>query len=220
MRIKPVLQQCCKKSFIFHRCPFYLTLRYISFPGKWHLFKPFRAAYELWNSGFTNTSVNYLYECVYRCWRTRWPWLAAMDNECEKKRKIKKSYIVTYTFRDFCDIMVSNPNRLLHQMSPRVNRSWKQNKFRQQQDIPAMNKTSAYIYEVSSPYIHAVIRRQFISPHSNENSALKRGWNSCALYYSPTSRLFHWRLAFRVNCSTRTKRLWPSHLKANVSYWL
>lgn len=38
-----------------------------------------------------------------------------------------------------------------------------------------MNKTSAYIYEVSSPYIHAVIRRQFISPHSNENSALKRG---------------------------------------------
>lgn len=129
-------------------------------------FKPFRAAYELWNSGFTNTSVNYLYECVYRCWRTRWPWLAAMDNECEKKRKTKKSYIVTYTFRDFCDIMVSNPNRLLHQMSPRVNRSWKQNKFRQQQDIPAMNKTSAYIYEVPSSYIHAFIRRQFISPHS------------------------------------------------------
>lgn len=129
MRIKPVLQQCCKKSFIFYRCPFYLTLRYISFPGKWHFFKPFRAAYELWNSGFTNTSVNYLYECVYRCWRTRWPWLAAMDNECEKKRKTKKSYIVTYTFRDFCDIMVSNPNRLLHQMSPLVNRSWNKTNF-------------------------------------------------------------------------------------------
>lgn len=54
---------------------------------------------------------------------TRWPWLTAMDNECEKKRKTKKSYKVTYTFRDFCDIMVSNPNRLLHQKSPRVNRS-------------------------------------------------------------------------------------------------
>lgn len=38
-----------------------------------------------------------------------------------------------------------------------------------------MNKTSAYIYEVPSSYIHAVIRRQFISPHSNEDSALKRG---------------------------------------------
>ena len=57
-------------------------------------------------------------------------------------------------------------------MSPSVNRSWKQNKFRQQQDIPAMNKTSAYIYEVPSSYIHAVIRRQFISPHSDEDSAL------------------------------------------------
>ena len=38
-----------------------------------------------------------------------------------------------------------------------------------------MNKTSAYIYEVPSSYIHAFIRRQFISPHSNEDSALKRG---------------------------------------------
>lgn len=35
-----------------------------------------------------------------------------------------------------------------------------------------MNKTSAYIYEVPSPYIHAFIRRQFISPHSNEDSTL------------------------------------------------
>ena len=26
---------------------------------------------------------------------TRWPWLAAMDNESEKKGKTKKSYIVT-----------------------------------------------------------------------------------------------------------------------------
>ena len=57
-------------------------------------------------------------------------------------------------------------------MSPPVNRSRKQIQFRQQQDISAMNKTSPYIYEVPSPYIHAFIRRQFISPHSNEDSAL------------------------------------------------
>ena len=57
-------------------------------------------------------------------------------------------------------------------MSPTVNRSRKQIKSRQQQDIPAMNKISLYIYEVPSPYIHAFIRQQFISPHSNENSAL------------------------------------------------
>lgn len=68
--------------------------------------------------------------------------------------------------------MVSNPNKLLHQIGPRVNRSRKQIKFRHQQDIPAMNKISLYIYEVPWPYIHAVIRRQFISPHSNEDSAL------------------------------------------------
>ena len=54
-------------------------------------------------------------------------------------------------------------------MSPPVNRSRKQIKFRQQQDIPAMNKTSAYISEVPSTNIHAVIRQQFISPHSNKD---------------------------------------------------
>ena len=32
-----------------------------------------------------------------------------------------------------------------------------------------MNKTSAYISEVPSTNIHAVIRQQFISPHSNED---------------------------------------------------
>ena len=57
-------------------------------------------------------------------------------------------------------------------MSPPVNRSRKQIKFGRQQDITAMNKTSPYIYEVPSPYIHAVIRRQFVSPHSNIDSAL------------------------------------------------
>ena len=29
-----------------------------------------------------------------------------------------------------------------------------------------MNKTSPYICEMRSPFIHAVIRRQFILPHS------------------------------------------------------
>ena len=75
-------------------CPFYLHLRYISFPGKWHLFKPLEPLtnfdtrdlqihpYTIYMNEFTD--VNGLIGLGWLLWTMN-----------EKGNKKKKSYIVT-----------------------------------------------------------------------------------------------------------------------------